>query len=405
MFMWKNKNMWVLMVGIFGAEMGMWLGLIGNLEFLQRNVSSSFIQSLILIIGVVSGFISGPFIGNMIDSLNKKLALFIAGVIRILGILSMLLAIGVNSIIWMLISMVLIGVAASFYFPGIQAIIPLISDNEEDLIQANALQMNIMTLARIIGTALAGILLLLISLKEIYMYSLIAYIILLLSTFFLKFEENRNDEKNSKKTNRNKFREIFPVIKSKPMVFQSLILSVIPFIFISSFNLIVIEISNIHSNPSIKGLLYTVEGLSVIITGLLVQYLVKKHNIMRAIILSCVLIVISYTLLFFTTIEFLPFIAFFLFGVSFGLFMPLSATLYQKQISGKLHGRFFSFKRVYETGIGQISLLTIGLGLDLLGLPNLMIVLGMFSLILVTYVVLVSFMKNKKKKKINEVAL
>ena len=358
MFMWKNKNMWVLMVGIFGAEMGMWLGLIGNLEFLQRNVSSSFIQSLILIIGVVSGFISGPFIGNMIDSLNKKLALFIAGVIRILGILSMLLAIGVNSIIWMLISMVLIGVAASFYFPGIQAIIPLISDNEEDLIQANALQMNIMTLARIIGTALAGILLLLISLKEIYMYSLIAYIILLLSTFFLKFEENRNDEKNSKKTNRNKFREIFPVIKSKPMVFQSLILSVIPFIFISSFNLIVIEISNIHSNPSIKGLLYTVEGLSVIITGLLVQYLVKKHNIMRAIILSCVLIVISYTLLFFTTIEFLPFIAFFLFGVSFGLFMPLSATLYQKQISGKLHGRFFSFKRVYETGIGQISLLT-----------------------------------------------
>ena len=399
MFMWKNKNMWVLMVGIFGAEMGMWLGLIGNLEFLQRNVSSSFIQSLILIIGVVSGFVSGPFIGNMIDSLNKKLALFIAGVIRILGILSMLLVIGFNSIIWMLISMVLIGVAASFYFPGIQAIIPLISDNEEDLMQANALQMNIMTLARIIGTALAGILLLLISLKEIYMYSLIAYIILLLSTFFLKFEENRNDEKNSKKTNRNKFREIFPVIKSKPMVFQSLILSVIPFIFISSFNLIVIEISNIQSNPSIKGLLYTVEGLSVIITGLLVQYLVKKHNIMKAIILSCMLIVISYTLLFFTKIEFLPFIAFFLFGVSFGLFMPLSATLYQKQISGKLHGRFFSFKRVYETGIGQISLLTIGLGLDLLGLPNLMIVLGMFSLILVTYVVLVSFMKNKKKRK------
>ncbi len=399
MFMWKNKNMWVLMVGIFGAEMGMWLGLIGNLEFLQRNVSSSFIQSLILIIGVVSGFVSGPFIGNVIDSLNKKLALFIAGVLRILGILSMLLAIGFNSIIWMLISMVLIGVAASFYFPGIQAIIPLISNNEEDLMQANALQMNIMTLARIIGTALAGILLLLISLKEIYMYSLIAYIILLLSTFFLKFEESRNDEKNSKKTNRNKFREIFPVIKSKPMVFQSLILSVIPFIFISSFNLIVIKISNIQSNPSIKGLLYTVEGLSVIITGLLVQYLVKKHNIMKAIILSCMLIVISYTLLFFTTIEFLPFIAFFLFGVSFGLFMPLSATLYQKQISGKLHGRFFAFKRVYETGIGQISLLTIGLGLDLLGLPNLMIVLGMFSLLLVTYVVLVSFMKNKKKKK------
>lgn len=392
----KNKNMWILMLGILGAELGMWLGLIGNLEFLQSNVKSSFIQSLILIIGSIAGLLSGPLVGNIIDVLNKKLVLIIAGLIRLIGVLFMLLAIGTESILWMLISMLSIGIASSFYFPGIQAIVPLIIKNDDDLMEANVLQMNIMTLARIIGTALAGVLLLIISLKQVYIYSFIGYLILLLSTFFLNFEEEKRRHEKGYSKEKGKFRIIFPVIKSKPEVFRTLILSIIPFVFISGFNLIVIEISNIQQNPAIKGLLYTVEGLSIIVTGFLVKYLVKSRNIMNSIILSCVLILISQLSLFFSSVKFIPFMSFFIFGVSCGLFMPLSATLYQKQISKEFHGRFFSFNRVFQTGLGQISLLLIGAGLDGLGLPVMMLVLGMISFIVVIYVTTVIPLKHKK---------
>ncbi|MGR5963259.1 MFS transporter [Bacillus paranthracis] len=182
----NNKNLWILMFGVLGAELGMWLGLIGNLEFLQKNVESSFNQSLILIIGIATGFIFGPWAGTLIDSLNKKFVLILSGVVRIFAVLFMLMAVNLNSVIWMLVSMFLIGIASSFYFPGVQSIIPLIAKEEKSLIEANAIQMNVMTFARIIGTALAGVLLLLISLKEIYTYSLIAYSILLISTFFFK---------------------------------------------------------------------------------------------------------------------------------------------------------------------------------------------------------------------------
>ena len=388
--------MWILMLGILGAELGMWLGLIGNLEFLQSNVKSSFIQSLILIIGSIAGLLSGPLVGNIIDVLNKKLVLIIAGLIRLIGVLFMLLAIGTESILWMLISMLSIGIASSFYFPGIQAIVPLIIKNDDDLMEANVLQMNIMTLARIIGTALAGVLLLIISLKQVYIYSFIGYLILLLSTFFLNFEEEKRRHEKGYSKEKGKFRIIFPVIKSKPEVFRTLILSIIPFVFISGFNLIVIEISNIQQNPAIKGLLYTVEGLSIIVTGFLVKYLVKSRNIMNSIILSCVLILISQLSLFFSSVKFIPFMSFFIFGVSCGLFMPLSATLYQKQISKEFHGRFFSFNRVFQTGLGQISLLLIGAGLDGLGLPVMMLVLGMISFIVVIYVTTVIPLKHKK---------
>ncbi|AJG56849.1 MFS transporter [Bacillus cereus group sp. Bce033] len=399
----NNKNLWILMFGVLGAELGMWLGLIGNLEFLQKNVESSFNQSLILIIGIATGFIFGPWAGTLIDSLNKKFVLILSGVVRIFAVLFMLMAVNLNSVIWMLVSMFLIGIASSFYFPGVQSIIPLIAKEEKSLIEANAIQMNVMTFARIIGTALAGVLLLLISLKEIYTYSLIAYSILLISTFFLKFEEPKKVVSKSGKK-KFAFKEVFPIIKSNPLVFKSLVLSIIPFSFISGFNLIVIEVSNIQSDPSIKGLLYTVEGLSMILTGFLVKSLVKKKDIINFIILSCVLMFISEFLLIFSSAIIIPFISFFLFGLSCGIFMPLTATLYQRQIESEFHGRFFSFKRIVETGIGQIALLTLGAGLDIFDLTELMIFVTVISLIIIIYTIAAPSLRDEKEKDVDEVS-
>lgn len=53
----------------------------------------------------------------------------------------------------------------------------------------------------------------------------------------------------------------------------------------------------------------------------------------------------------------------------------------------------------------KISLVTIGLSLDLLGLPTLMIVFGTLSLILVAYAVIALIMNNNKEKKLNGINL
>lgn len=393
--MWKNKNIWILMVGVLGAELGMWFGLIGNLDFLQSNVESSFYQSLILVLATIAGIIVGPFT-TIIDLYNKKMILIFAGIARIIGVIFMLLAIQSDSILWMLGSMILIGVASAFYFPVIQAIIPLILE-EEHLLEANAFQMNVMTLARIVGAALAGALLLLIPLYQLYVLSLCAYVILLISTIFIQLDDNK-DKISKGKIGKSKvrFREIFPVIKSNEKVYISLFLSIIPYIFIAGFNIIVIEISNIQDNQSIKGVLYAVEGASIIITGFLVKSLIKKQNVLGTLLFSGILISISQFLLIFSKLTFMPIIAFFLFGVACGLFIPLSSTLYQKEVPSNYLGRFFSFKRIFETTLGQISLITIGILLDGIGLSILMGILGAFSLILVFTFLIVKYKNNSK---------
>lgn len=39
-FMWKNKNVWIILTGEFIAGLGLWLGIIGNLEFMQEKIPS-----------------------------------------------------------------------------------------------------------------------------------------------------------------------------------------------------------------------------------------------------------------------------------------------------------------------------------------------------------------------------
>ena len=36
--MWRNKNVWIVLIGEFIAGLGLWLGILGNLEFMQKYV-------------------------------------------------------------------------------------------------------------------------------------------------------------------------------------------------------------------------------------------------------------------------------------------------------------------------------------------------------------------------------
>ena len=56
---------------------------------------------------------------------------------------------------------------SAFYFPALQSVIPLIV-REHELLQMNGVHMNVGTIARIAGTSLGGILLVVMSLQYMY---------------------------------------------------------------------------------------------------------------------------------------------------------------------------------------------------------------------------------------------
>jgi MFS transporter, DHA3 family, macrolide efflux protein len=380
--MWKNKNVWILLIGEFVAGLGLWLGIIGNLEFMQEKVPSDFLKSLILGSGLLAGLAVGPLAGKWTDQVRKKKVMLISGFTRALSVIFMLIAIESGSVLWMVVFLVSIQISAAFYFPALQAAIPMVV-KEKDLLQMNGVHMNVATLSRILGTALAGILLVVISLSMLYVLSLAAYIALFMLTWFLSIDEEAvSPAVKGQKAKGTSFKEVFPIIKGLPIVLMTLIMTLIPLLFIGGFNLMVINISELQDSSAIKGWIYTAEGIAFMTGAFFVKRLGEMMSPYRILFFFSFVIGVSQLLLYFADNPVMSVVSFAIFGFAVGCFFPTAATIFQTRMPKEFHGRFFSFRNMLDRLIFQVVLLITGLLLDLVGLQIMTVLFGCASLIM-----------------------
>lgn len=376
--MWRNKSVWILLTGEFVAGLGLWLGIIGNLEFMQEKVPSDFMKAVILAAGLLAGVAIGPYAGRITDQVKKKTVMLAAGFARSLSVVFMLIAIQTGSVLWMVVFLVMIQLAAAFYFPALQAAIPLIV-KEKDLLQMNGVHMNVATLSRILGTAVAGIFLAIMSLSTMYTMSLAAYLLLFILTFFIKIDEDKETQATFSKGGSG-FKHLFPIVKELPIVTMTLIMTMVPLLFIGGFNLLVINISELQDNSLIKSWIYTTEGIAFMIGAFSVKRFAHKLSPYTILFVFSFIIGLSQLLLFFAWIPVLSVMAFAIFGFSVGCFFPTAATIFQTRVPKEYHGRFFSFRNMLDRIIFQVVLLLTGLMLDLIGLQLMCVLFGILSL-------------------------
>jgi len=378
--MWRNKNVWIILSGEMIAGLGLWTGIIGNLEFMQEKVPSDFIKALIMSVGLLAGLLAGPLAGKVIDQSQKKTILLIAGFGRLVSVIFMLVAISTGSIWWMVAFLVSIQLSATFYFPALQATIPLIVKDDE-LLAMNGMHMNVATISRVLGTALAGIMLVYWSLSSLYWLSMIAYAALLLFTMMLRIDEGEGTEAKVKRPAKSGgFMEVFPVLKAYPAVGMTLVMTLIPLLFIGSFNLIVINISEIQDSPSIKGLIYAFEGIAFMVGAFVVKYISKIWRTTVILFFFATMVAVAEFMLFFVESTVITLSAFAVLGFALGCFFPTAMVIFQKQMPKAYHGRFFSFRNMLERVMFQVVLLTAGAFLDIIGLQFMMIIFAVISL-------------------------
>ncbi|TKI70684.1 MFS transporter [Lysinibacillus mangiferihumi] len=389
--MWGKRNVWIILVGEFVVGLGLWAGIIGNLAFMQKVVPSDFHKSLIISIGILAGLVVAPLAGRLIDQSKKKTVIQFASVGRILSVFFMFIALYTNSVIWMILFLITLQIAAAFYMPALQSIIPLVV-KDKDLMTLNAWQMNARTISRIVGTAAAGLMLSYFELKWLYIVSLIVYIIMYFITNSLKLDEAVNVSVNDKEKGR--FKDVYPMLKEHPVVLMTLVLMLIPTLFLGSFNLVIMKITEMHESTTISGLLYTVEGIGFMLGAAGLKYIAERVKIGTLLFGLAFIIGLMELMLLLADSTFFALLTFGLFGFSVGCFFPTTMVIFQKQVPKEYHGRFFSFRNMIDSVVFQIVLLSTGMMLDLIGLSGMGIVFGMISLSLtVTF-----FLFSKKRK-------
>ncbi|MBE1553900.1 MFS transporter [Sporosarcina limicola] len=382
--MWKNRNVWIILTGEMIAGLGLWTGIIGNLEFLQEKIPSNFVKAMILSVGLLAGILAGPLAGKVIDQSKKKSVLLISGFGRMVSVVFMLIAIATDSIWWMIAFMVCIQLSATFYFPALQATIPLVV-KDNDLLSMNGWHMNVATIARVAGTALAGIMLVYWSIASLYWISMLAYGLLLLFTMMLRIDEGEGREAQVKSpNNKGGFMEVFPVLKAYPAIGMTLIMTLIPVLFLGSFNLIVINISEIQDSSSIKGLIYTFEGMAFMLGAAFVKIISIRWKTTTVIFFFAGMVAIAEFMLYFADNAIITLAAFSVLGFALGCFYPTAMVVFQKQMPKEYHGRFFSFRNMLDRIMFQVVLLTAGAFLDIVGLQTMVVIFGVISLSLTT---------------------
>ncbi|WP_432355533.1 MFS transporter [Sporosarcina sp. A2] len=382
--MWKNRNVWIILSGELIAGIGLWTGIIGNLEFMQEKIPSDFVKALILSLGLLAGILAGPLAGKIIDQYAKKRILILAGAGRLVSVIFMLVAIATDSVWWMIAFVISIQLAATFYFPALQAAIPLVV-RDNDLLTMNGMHMNVATIARVSGTALAGVTLVYWSLSSLYWISILAYGVLLIVTFMLRIDEGEGKEAIVKSGgSTGGFMEVFPVLKAYPAVGMTLVMTLIPLLFLGSFNLIVINISEIQDSSSIKGLIYTCEGIAFMVGSFVVKKIALKWRTTIILFFFASMVAVAEFLLVFAQSQLFTVASFIVLGFSLGCFFPTAMVIFQKQMPKEFHGRFFSFRNMLERVVFQVVLLATGAFLDIVGLQVMVIVFGTISISLTT---------------------
>ena len=326
--MWRDKNVWIVLIGEFVVGLGLWAGIIGNLAFMTELIPSDFHKSLLLAVGMLAGIAVGPLAGRIIDSKSKKMVLLASSIGRIVAVLFMFVAIYLDSIWFMLIFLVVLQIAASFFMPAMQSVVPMIV-KDKDLLELNGWQMNIRTASRIVGAALAGIMVASFDVLWLYVVSIIMYIAMYFIMTMLTIDEGVVEKKEHSNTkDRGSFKEVLPVLVQYPIVLVTLVLMIIPILFLGSFNLVVMSISELHNSSSISGIIYTVEGIGFMLGAFLIKRIGQRFKTGAILFTTVLLMGILQSTLFFADIQLLAVATFGFFGFVVGLFFPTTMTIF-----------------------------------------------------------------------------
>lgn len=374
--LWRNRTFVLLMTGEIIAGAGMWISIIANLSFMQSLIPSETVKALILMTGLVVSILLAPKAGVIIDMYDKGKVMFCASLARILSPVFMFPALAYDSIWWMIVSLIVMQVSAAFYFPTVQASLPAILSKDE-LLKANSAYLNISTLSRIGGTALGGILVVSMELSMLYVCSMIAYAVLAVVTLFLRIPAVTSRNMKEKV----EFREVLQIARKDPALFVGLINNGLITLFLGGINLLILNLSELQQEPQLMGWIYTVEGTSILIGGLLAKRWIGGKNLVAASTLMLFFFALSQFGMSFAAQKAMVLSSFSVFGFVVAFFFPVLATIFQKRLPAHQQGRFFSFKSMLDRGCFLLALGITGIGLDLLGISGYLLFIGSITLL------------------------
>lgn len=387
----KNRNLRIYLGGQAISLLGTWMQSAAQSWVVWELTRSESSLGIVVMLNSLPLFILAPWAGAIADRFNRRFILLATQAVAMFlaFALAILIQTGLIQIWHIYLASLTLGIVGALDFPAQQAFIGDLSGMGQ---VRQAVTLNIMALqvARMLGPAIAGILLKSVGNAAAFWINGFSFFVVLLSIFLVRSQQ----APHAGGTARGQFRETLDFIRSQPRMIDLLIFaSLVTFFGLSIMNILPSVADQVlHGDSQTYGLLFGASGAGALISTLLLLPLSQAAKRIGTIVSGAAIWMGSFYFLL-SRSTWLPLSMAAIFFVSLGAPLVLTTGLgvMQMMAPGNMRARIISLFTMLTFGLQPLSSLFIGYTAELLGTQTVIMVNSMF---LVTGALLMFFFRN-----------
>jgi MFS family permease len=378
----RHRNFRLFFAGQSISLIGTWMTRVATSWLVYRLTGSALLLGVVGFAGQIPTFVLAPFAGVWVDRLDRRNLLVwtqaLAGVQSLaLAALTLAKVITIREIIWL---SALQGLINAFDMPGRQAFLVQMVEDKQDLGNAIALNSSMVNLARLVGPALAG--LVIAAAGEGYCFAIdgTSYLAVIASLLMMRVAVAP-----AKRALRSMFGQLkegwnyvsgFRPIRTILLLFALISLMGMPFMVLMP----IFASQVLHGGPHTLGFLLGASGVGALISAISLALRKTVRGLTTMIQISAALFGVA--LIGFGLSRILPLSMFLMLIVGFGMMQGLAAsnTVIQTLVPEDKRGRVMSYYTMAFVGMAPFGSLLAGGLAHRLGAPHAVMITGAFCI-------------------------
>jgi len=377
------RNFQLYMMGQSISLIGTWMQRIAVSWLVYEMTHSAFMLGLVAFAGRIPMMILSPYAGAYVDRHSRYRTLLITQFASMAqaGLLAFVVLTSHYTILIIILLSIMLGIINSFDSPSRQSLMIVLVQNNNDLPNAIALNSTMVTLARLIGPAVAGILLSTVGEGICFLINFLSFIAVTTTLLLMKIKVKRR-RKQPEPIWQN-LEQGFTYLKRNPGLKHAIILMALMSLLIMPYiTLLPVYAKSIFKGDATTfGWLNCISGLGAFMGAVFVARLNTNKNLLKVIIGAG--LVISVSLVLFSYSTYLPLSLILLMIGESGLltFIASTNTYLQTHVDEKMRGRLISYYVMAFGGMLPIGSLLVGSLAHITSAPFAVLVEGVAGII------------------------
>jgi MFS family permease len=362
---------------------GTWIQIVAMSWLVYRLTDSAFMLGLVTFLSQVPSFFLSPFAGVYIDRWNKHRILVITQTIAMLQAftLAVLTLTGFIQVWHIMLLSIILGLTNAFDMPVRHAFVVEIIEDRKDLGNAIALNSSLVNITRLIGPAVAGIIIAKFGEGICFMVNGITFVAVIIALLFMRIKRIETTI-----VRRHIFSELKDGFKYSfgfpPIRDMLILLAVLSFAIMQYTVLMPVFAKDILNGGSdTLGYLMASTGIGALIGGI---YLASRKSVLglgKIMAISSFVFGVAIIIFSFSKNFILSMVILLLAGIGFIAIIAASNTIVQTITDDDKRGRVMSFYTMAFMGMAPFGSLVAGAMADRIGGPLTIMISGIISLI------------------------